>query len=62
MIFYTMLTRICKKSKVVSSDFSMIKKIVAPLLLSSLKIKLFCCYKSCFSNSICLLKSTAITL
>ena len=48
-------TEFFENSKVVSSDFSMMKDIVAPLSSSSLPIKLVCCFKSGFSNSICLL-------
>ena len=59
--FYMILTEFCKNSKVVSSDFSMIKSIVAQSS-SSLPIKLICCFKSEFSNSIYLLKSIAIDL
>ena len=51
------LTEFCEKLRVVSSDFSMMKNIVAPLSSSSLPIKLICCFKSGFSNLICLLKS-----
>ena len=50
-----------EKRKVVFSFFSMIKNIVA-LNSSSLPMKLICCFKSGFSNSICLLKSIAISL
>ena len=57
-----MLTEFCEKLKVVSSDFSMIKNIVAPLSSSSLPVKLICCFKSGFSKAICLLKSIAISL
>ena len=49
-----MLTEICEKLKVVSSDFLMMKSIVA-LSSSSLPIKLICCFKLGFSNSICCL-------
>ena len=55
------LTEFCEKLKVFSSDFSMIKNTVASLS-SSLPIRLICCFKSEFSNSIYLLKSTAINL
>ena len=55
------VTEFCKNSKVASSDFSMIKNIVA-LSSLSLPIKLICCFKSGFSNSICLLKSIVISL
>ena len=57
-----MVTTFYEYSKVVSSDFSMIKNIVAPSYLSSLPIKLICCLKSGFSNSFCLLKSIAISI
>ena len=56
------LTEFCKKLKVVSSDFSMMKNIVAPLSSSSLPIKLICYFKSEFSNSIYLRKSVAVSL
>ena len=52
----------CEKSKIVSTDFSVIKNIVGSLFLLSLPMKLICCFKSGFSNSICLLKSIAINL
>ena len=58
----TTVTAFSENSKVVSSDFSLIKNIAAPLYLSSLPKKLICCFKSRFSNSICLLKSIAIIL
>ena len=54
------MTEFCEKSKVVYSFFSVIKNIVASS--SSLQIKLICHFKSGFSNSICLLKSIAISL
>ena len=59
--FYMILTKFCVNSKVFFSDFSVMKKIVAQ---SSLKIliKLICCFKVGLSNSICLLKSIAISL
>ena len=47
----------CKKLKVVSSDFSIIKNIVAPNIFESLPIKLICCGPF---NLVCLLKSIAI--
>ena len=56
----TTVAAFCLNSKVVSSDFSLIKNIVAPSFRSSLPIKLICCFKLGFSNSICLLKSIAI--
>ena len=49
-----MFTEFCKNSKVVSSGFLMMKNIVASSS-SSLPIRLICCFKSAFSNSICLL-------
>ena len=55
------LTEFYENSKVVSSDFSMVKNIVA-LLSSSMPIKLIYWFKLEFSNSICLLKSIAIDL
>ena len=60
--FYMILTEFCEKLKVVSSNFSDIKNIVAPLSSSSLPIKLFCYFKLGFSNWICLLKSIATRL
>ena len=60
--FYMTLTEFCKKLKVVSFDFSMMKNIVAPLSSSSLPIKLIYYFKSGFFNSVCLLKSIAINL
>ena len=56
------LTEFCEKLKVVSSDFSMIKNIFAPLSSSSLPVKLICCFKLEFSNSTCLLESISINL
>ena len=53
------VTEFCEKLKVVSSDFSIIKNIVAPLSLSSFPIKLICCGSF---NLVCLLKSIAISL
>ena len=50
--FYMMLADFVKKSKVISFDFPMMKNIVA-LSSSSLPIKLICCLKAGFSNSIC---------
>ena len=58
----TTVTALFENLKVVSSDFSMIKNMVTLLSLSSLLIKLICCFKSVFSNSFCLLKSIAISL
>ena len=40
---YKTVTAFCENVKVVSSDFSVIKNIVAPLSLSSLPPKLICC-------------------
>ena len=57
-----MVAKFCLNSEVVSSDFSVIKNIVAPSFLSSLPIKLICYFKSEISNSICLFKSIAINL
>ena len=59
--YQTTTTEFYQKSKVVSSFFSIIKNIFA-LLSSSLRTKLICCFKSGFSNSICLLKYIAINL
>ena len=53
------VTEFCKKLKVVSSDFSIIKNIVAPLSVSSFPIKLIC--RGSF-NLVCLLQSNAINL
>ena len=50
-----MFTEFFKNSIVVSSDFSVMKNIVASCS-SSLPIELICCFKSRCSNSICLLK------
>ena len=51
-----------EKLNLVSSDFLMMKNIVALSFSSSLPIKLICCFKSGFSNSMCLPKSSAISL
>ena len=56
-----LLTEFCVKLKMVASDFSMMKNIVASLSSPSLPTKLICCLKSGFSNSICLIKSIAIS-
>ena len=56
-VIYTIVTEFCEKLKVVSSDFSIIKNIVAPVFLESFPIKLICCGSF---NSVCLLKSIAI--
>ena len=53
------VTEFCEKLKVVSSDFSLIKNIVAPGIFESLPVKLICCG---FFNLVCLLKSVAINL
>ena len=58
-IISMIVTEFCEKLKVVPSDFSMTKKIVAPRVFKSLPIKLIC-YGS--FNLICLLKSFAINL
>ena len=50
----TTVTEFCKNPKVVYSDFSMIKNIVA-LSSSNLPTKLICCFKSGFFNTTCLL-------
>ena len=55
------LTKFSENSRVVFSDFSMMKNIVA-LLSSSLPTKLICYLKSGFFNSICFIKSIAINL
>ena len=49
----------CEKLKVVSSDFSMMKNIVAPRVFKILPIKLICCGSF---NLVSLLKSIAIIL
>ena len=53
------LTEFFKNSKVVSSDFLIMKNIVA-LSSSTLPTTLICCFKLGFPNSICFLKSIAI--
>ena len=53
------MAEFCEKLKVVSSDFSVTKNIVAPLLLESLPIKLICCG---YFNLVCLLKSITVNL
>ena len=55
------ITEFDENSKAVSSDFSMIKNIVA-LSSSSLSIRLIYYFKLGFSNSICLLQAIAISL
>ena len=42
-VIYMILTDFCEKFKVVSSDFIMIKDIVAPRAFKSLPIKIICC-------------------
>ena len=56
----TTVTAFFENWKILYSNFSMIKNIVA-LPSSGISIKLICCFKSGFSNAICLLKSIAIT-
>ena len=53
------VTELCEKLKVVSSDFSIMKNIVAPVFFKSFTIK-----KNYFRafNLACLLKSIAISL
>ena len=58
-IIYTIVTEFCEKLKVVSSDLSMIKNIVAPVFLECFPIKLICCQSF---NLVCLLRSIAISL
>ena len=53
------VTEFCEKLRVVSSDFSMMKNIVAPRAAKSLPIKLICCGSF---NLVYLLKSIAISL
>ena len=53
------MAEFCEKLKVVSSDFSMTKNIVAPSYFSSFPTKLICCGSF---NLVCLLKSIAINL
>ena len=52
-------TEFCEKLKVVSSDFSIIKNVVAPRVFKSLPIKLICCG---YFNLVSLVKSIAINL
>ena len=55
-----MFTEFCKNSKVVSSDFSMMKNTFSPLTwFSNLPIKLICCE---WFDIVCLLESIAISL
>ena len=58
--FCAVVTKFCEKSKIVSSDFSMITKIVVPSFLSSVPIELICCLESDFLDSISVFKSIAI--
>ena len=58
----TTVTAFCENSKVVSSNFSITKSIVFPVPLSNLPIKLTCCFKSGYFDSISLLKSIPISL
>ena len=58
-IIYMIVTEFCEKLKVVSSDFSMMKNIVAPCVFKSLPVKLICCGSF---HLVCLLKSIAINL
>ena len=53
------VTEFCEKLKVVSSDFSIMKNIVAPVFFKSFPTKLVCCGSF---NLVCLLKSKAINL
>ena len=53
------MTEFCEKLEVVSSDFSVIKNIVAPGVFKTLPIQLICCGSF---NLVCLLKSIAINL
>ena len=57
----TTIKEFFENSNIISSDFSMIKNIVA-LSSSSLETKLICCFKLGFSNSTYLLKSITISL
>ena len=58
-IIYMIVTEFYEKLKVVSSDFSMIKNIVALSIFESLPVTLICCGSF---NLVCLLKSVAINL
>ena len=53
------VTEFCEILKVVSSDFSIMKNIVALCLFQSLPIKLICCGSF---KLVCFLKSIAINL
>ena len=53
------MTEFCEKLKAISSDFSIIKNIVAPVFTQIFAIKLICCGSF---NLVCLLKSIAINL
>ena len=54
-----MFTEFCENSKVVSSDRSIMKNIVAPVFRESLPIKLICCGSFIL---VCVLKPIAINL
>ena len=56
-IIYMIVTEFSEKLKVVSSDFSITKKIVAPNIFESLPVNLICCGSF---NLVYLLKSIAI--
>ena len=58
-IIYVIAAKFCEKLKVVSSDFSIMKNIVAPVFFKSFPIKLIYCG---YFNLVCLLKSIAINL
>ena len=53
------VAELCEQLKVVCSDFSIMKNIVAPVFLKSFPMKLICCGSF---NLVCLLKSIAINL
>ena len=58
-IIYMTETEFCERLRVVSSDFSLMKNIVAKRVAKSLPIKLICCGSF---NLVCLLKSIEINL
>ena len=58
-VIYMFVADFCEKFKVVSSDFIMMKNIVAPHVFKSLPIKLICCGSF---NLVGLLKLIAINL
>ena len=58
-IIYMIVTEFSEKLKVGSSDFAMMKNIVAPCLFKSLTVKLISCGSF---NVVCLVKSIAINL